>query len=269
MMDHASSHRPSYIAWGGVALLLLVLIVGSPIAMTAWQSLRDPAGTTLNGQAWTTIAISREATYALAYSLVMGAAVAVISTFCSLPVAYLIGIRAGVLSRWLMALVIVLWLLDPGIRILGWMQIIKSGVSVNLLPDAIQGSAASELAARVHGWLPLTILLQALAFGSASKPQLAAAQECGAGAWRIFRSVLWPESRRWVLLAASLVFCGATGGFLEPRLLGSGHFEQATEWLQRAMESEVGWPYASSMLLLLLALSLLPAILLLNARWRQ
>lgn len=265
MKQRASEQQPSDIAWGGLALLLVILAVGSPIAMTAWLSLRDPASTALSGQAWVTIATSREASYALAYSLVMGAAVAAVATLCSLPLAYLIGVRARGLGRWLLALAIVLWLLDPGIRVLGWMQIIKSGVSLDLLPDAIQGSATSEFAARVHGWLPLTIVLQALAFGATPRPQLAAAQECGAGPWSIFQHVLWHASRRWVLLIAGLVFCSATGGFLEPRLLGGGQFEQATEWLQRAMESEIGWPYASTMLLLLLVLSLLPSVLLLKA----
>ena len=55
---------------------------------------------------------------------------------------------------------------------------------------------------------------------------------------------------------------GTFGSFLEPRLLGTGEFEQASEWLQRALESETGWPYAAAMLILMLALAAVPLVLL-------
>ena len=80
--------------------------------------------------------------------------------------------------------------------------------------------------------------------------------------------ILWPLNRRLAALAAAIVFCGSVGSFLEPRLLGTGDFEQASEWLQRALESETGWPYAAAMLMLMLLLAGLPLFVVLLAKHR-
>lgn len=254
---------------GSLALGLLACVAGAPLLMTIWLSLRDPAGTALNGAAWSAVLGSGEAGRALAYSLLMGAAIAALSSLCGLPLAYAIAIRRGRMGRWLLALLLAAWLLDPGIRILGWMQVLRSGITWKLLPDEIQGSALSELAAGINGWLPMVVVLQALCLLQAPPALAAAARECGAGSWRIFRDILWPACRARLGFVLLLVFCGASGAFLEPRLLGSPQFEQATEWLQRAMESENGWPYASVMLLLLLMAAVLPVCLLALARHRR
>ncbi|TDQ81002.1 ABC-type spermidine/putrescine transport system permease subunit I [Dongia mobilis] len=255
--------------FGLTALLLVILVMLLPLALTIWLSLRDPAGTELTGAAWPVVATSTEALRALALSLFMGGAVALLGGAVGLPLAYVIAVRGGGLGRWILALALFLWLLDPGIRVLAWTEALKRGVLFDLLPDAIRGSAAAEFLARLHAWLPFGIVLQAIALRAAPARQLMAARECGAGALRIFRQLIWPACRHRILLAGAVVFAGASGGFLEPRLLGSGSFEQATEWLQRAMESEIGWPYAAAMLLLLLVLALLPLGLLLASGWRR
>jgi ABC-type spermidine/putrescine transport system permease subunit I len=254
---------------GLTALLLLGAVMLLPIALTIWLSLRDPAGGALTATAWPVVVTSAEALRALAYSLSMGAAVALLGGAVGLPLAHVIAVRGGGPGRWILALALLLWLLDPGIRVLAWTEVLKRGVLLDLLPDAVRSSNAAELLARLHGWLPFCILLQALALRAAPMRQMMAARECGAGSLRIFRQLVWPACRRRILLAGAIVFAGASGGFLEPRLLGSGRLEQATEWLQRAMESEVGWPYAATMLLLLMALALLPlALLMLPGRRR-
>lgn len=251
-----------------LALGLLAGIAGAPLMMTAWLSLRDPAGTAVNGAAWSSVLASGDAGLALAYSLGMGAAIAGIASLCALPLALAIAIRGARLGRGLLALLLVAALLDPGIRILGWMQVLRSGISWSLLPDDIQGSALSELGAGIHGWIPLIAVLQALCFRQVPGSLTSAARECGAGSWRIFRDILWPACRVRLGLVFALAFCGAGGAFLEPRLLGRLDFEQATEWLQRAMESENGWPYASVMLLALLTAATIPAWLFALARRR-
>lgn len=253
---------------GWIATVLLAALIGAPLALVAWLSLRDPAGQGVNGLAWLTLAASSEANLALGYSIAMGAAIALVSSICSLPLAYQIGVRGGIVARVILALLLILWLLDPGMRILGWMQIMKSGTLLGLLPDYVQGSYIAELAAGIHAWLPMAAILQAFSFARVPSTLLTTARECGASPLTILNRILWPRSRRWFAFSASLIFCGAVGGFLEPRLLGSSLFEQATEWLQRAMEREVGWPYASTMLLALLIVAVVPPLLMLGGRRR-
>lgn len=249
---------------GWISTILLAVLIGTPLVLTAVLSLRDPAGQGINGLAWSTLATSSEAALALGYSIAMGVGIALVSSVCSLPLAYQIGIRGGVVARATLALLLILWLLDPGIRILGWMQILKSGTLMGVIPDYVQGSYIAELAAGVHAWLPMVATFQAIALARTSSTLLAAARECGASPVTIFNRILWPRNRGWFAFSASLVFCGSVGSFLEPRLLGSSLFEQATEWLQRAMEREVGWPYASAMLIALLAVAVMPPILILR-----
>ena len=142
-----------------------------------------------------------------------------------------------------------------------------SGVELTVKDVAILGASPEfPISPKEHG---TAFLMEHRHLWLRSKRQVAIARECGAGPFTIFRHILWPVSRPWLLLIGALVFCAAAGSFLEPRLLGSAQFEQATEWLQRAMESEIGWPYASVMLILLLSLAVLPsALILLSRRWR-
>lgn len=246
-------------------------VIGAPLGLVIWMSLQDPRGEAdWSLASWRTILVSQEAGFALAYSVVLGALIAALGTFLAIPFAYLIAVRRGRAGRFALAFLLMSWFLDPGLRILGWMQVIKTTTLFRLMPDAFQGSLAAELVAGIHAWLPAAAILLAIGFARVPAEFLAAARECGASSVGLLRRILWPQSQPWSSLVLAIVFCGATGNFLEPRLLGSGMFEQATEWLQRAMESEVGWPYASTMLILLLLAATLPLLLLvLSARRRS
>ncbi|WP_374655661.1 ABC transporter permease subunit [Dongia sp.] len=249
------------IAW--TALSLQVAIFAAPLLLVLWLSLMaegaQPADLSLT--AWTSLLGSREARIALSNSLSLAALTALLTTFLAMPLAYLVAIRGRFLGRLLLGFVILMWFLDPGMRILGWMQAFKDLAFLELLPAALLAGFPAELIASIHAWLPLSALALAAGFSRICPALLDAARECGATGFGLLHRIVWPLSRRTVALTVTLVFCGSIGSFLEPRLLGTGEFEQASEWLQRALESETGWPYAASMLLLMLLLASLPLAL--------
>lgn len=250
------------LAWG--ALLLQVLIFATPLLLVFWLSLlatNNEAGG-VSATAWTSLLASPQAREALFSSIMLAALTALVATCLAWPLAFLIAVRGRFLGRVLLGFVVIMWFLDPGMRILGWMQAFKDLSLLQSLPSSILSGFTAELIASIHAWLPLSILVLSLAFRRVDPHLLRAARECGATSFTLLSRILWPLCRRAAALSAAISFSGAIGSFLEPRLLGTGEFEQASEWLQRALESETGWPYAAAMLILMLTCAAGPLILL-------
>lgn len=254
------------LAW--IAVIAQMILLGAPLLLVLWLSMQGAPemAATITPSAWLRVLGSPEARLALINSVVLAALTAVLATIFALPLAYLIAIRGRLLGRLALALVIMMWFLDPGIRILGWMQAFKDLTLLDFMPLTLLGGFAGELVASVHAWLPPAILCLVIGIARIDRRILDSARECGATTFVLLRRILWPLNRQLTTFTAAIVFCGSIGSFLEPRLLGSGEFEQATEWLQRALESETGWPYAAVMLLLMLLFALLPLILVLAVR---
>ncbi|MDY0873030.1 ABC transporter permease subunit [Dongia rigui] len=250
------------LAW--TSLGLQIAIFAAPLALVLWLSLLATANQSgdLSLTGWTSLLASPEAREALFSSILLAALTALGATCLSWPIAYLIAIRGRRLGRVLLGFVILLWFFDPGMRILGWMQAFKDLALLDILPLSMLSGFSAELIAGIHAWLPLSILVLALAFRRVDPHLLRAARECGADSATLLTRILWPLCRSAAALSAAITFSGAIGSFLEPRLLGTGEFEQASEWLQRALESETGWPYAAAMLILLLAFAAAPLVLL-------
>lgn len=266
----AASMRSPLAGLAWTAVMAQMILFGAPFLLVLWLSLQGapdmPA--TITPGAWLSVLGSHEARWALINSGILATLSAVLATVLALPLAYLIAIRRRFLGRLTLAFVIMMWFLDPGIRILGWMQAFKDLSMLDFMPLALLGGFAGELVASVHAWMPPAILCLTIGFARIDRRIVESARECGATSFVLLLRILWPLNRRLTAFTAALVFCGSIGSFLEPRLLGSGAFEQATEWLQRALESETGWPYAAVMLLLMLLFAVLPLILVLTVNRR-
>jgi ABC-type spermidine/putrescine transport system permease subunit I len=257
------------LAWAAVAAQ--ILLFGAPLLLVLWLSMQGApdADLTLAPTAWLSVLGSPEARMALLNSLLLAGLTVLATLLLATPLAYLIGIRGKFLGRLTLAFVIMMWFFDPGMRILGWMQAFKYLALVDFVPVGLLAGFPSELIASLHAWLPMTILCLAFGFARTDRAILATARECGATTFVLLRRILWPLNRRLVFFTVAIVFCGSIGNFLEPRLLGSGDLQQATEWLQRALESETGWPYAAVMLLQMFGLAILPLLVMLLVRRKQ
>jgi spermidine/putrescine transport system permease protein len=253
---------------GWIGIVLQIVIFAAPLLLVLWLSLlatpSPPAGPALMDlslTAWTSLLGSPEAREAVLNSLILGALTAVATTFLAVPIAYLIAIRGRFLGRLALGFTVLMWFFDPGMRILGWMQTFKDLALANFMPTTLISGFSGELIASIHAWSPPAIIVLAVGFARVDRALIEAARECGATSFTLLRRLFWPLCRPGALLTIAIVFCGSIGSFLEPRLLGTGEYQQASEWLQRALESETGWPYAAAMLLLMLICATLPLIL--------
>ncbi len=267
MLTDSSTALPSRgplvgLAWGALALQVTVFL--APVALVLWLSLL--AATDFAGQPslvyWASVLASPQALAALFSSVLLAALTALCATIIASPLAFVIAIRGRFFGRAALDFVIVMWLFDPGMRILGWMQVFKDIEIAGFPPSMVPSGFVAELIARIHAWVPPAVLVLTFAFRRTDRRLLQTAWECGATSTTLFRCILWPLCWRAVALSTALVFSGAVGSFLEPRLLGTERLDQASEWLQRALESETGWPYAAAMLLIMLTLAALPLLLL-------
>lgn len=258
---------------GWLAVLGQISLFGAPLLFVTWLSLQGApeAPATISANAWLRVLGSPEARLSLLNSVILASLSAVLATTLAMPLAYLIGVRGRRLGRLALGIVIMIWFFDPGMRILGWMQAFKDLALFDFIPAALLAGFSAELIAGLHAWLPAAILIVAWGFARTDRQILGTARECGATSFVLLWRILLPLNIHLLAFTAATVFCGSVGSFLEPRLLGSGDFQQATEWLQRALESETGWPYAAVMLLLLLLISVLPLTLVavLKRRARQ
>ncbi|WP_374311565.1 ABC transporter permease [Dongia sp.] len=280
MMSAASGNarhlRGPLLGLGWAAIALQIVIVAAPLLLVLWLSLlampsqsAGPSLMDLSPTAWTSLLGSPEAREAVLNSLFFGVITALTTTSLAIPIAYLIGIRGRFLGRLALGFVVIMWFFDPGMRILGWMRTFKDLASADFMPTALISGFSGELIASIHAWLPPAIIALAFGFAQIDRALIEAARECGATSFTLLRRLLWPLCRPAAFLTTAIVFCGSVGSFLEPRLLGTGEFQQASEWLQRALESETGWPYAAAMLLLMLICATIPLFLFVAAAGRR
>jgi ABC-type spermidine/putrescine transport system permease subunit I len=257
------------LAWA--ALALQITFFAAPLALVLWLSLLATTNETgvLSLTGWTSLFASPQARDALFSSILLAGLTALGTSCLSWPLAFVIAIRGRFLGRVLLGFVVLMWFFDPGMRILGWMQAFKDLAMLDILPAPILSGFVAELIASIHAWLPLSILVLVLAFRRIDPHLLRAARECGANSATVLTRIVWPLCRPAAAFSAAITFSGAIGSFLEPRLLGTGEFEQASEWLQRALESETGWPYAAAMLILMLVLATTPLVVLAVLKQRK
>lgn len=267
--DQPNAPRGMLLHVAGIALLLQTLALAVPLIGAGWLSLQAEGDGTLSLTAWTRLAGSPEARAALLNSLFLASVTAMGTTCLAVPLAYAALRARRWMGRLLLGIILMFCFADPGIRILGWMQAFKDLTASGALPLVLGGGFIAECIAAIHAWLPLATLILLAGFARVDHAILDAARECGATAFTLLGRILLPPSWLVAGLAASVTFCGSLGSFLEPRLLGTADDQQASEWLQRALETETGWPYASAMLLLMLILSVLPFLGLLVLRSRK
>lgn len=252
----------SGIAWTSLLLQAAVFII--PLILVFWLSLLASSNqlSNLSFTAWTSIIASSQARTALLMSALMSSIVALGTTILAWPLAFIIAVRGRLIGRLILGFIIMIWLIDPGIRVLGWSQTFKDFEILGFLPTLPLGSFSIELIAAIHAWLPLATFVFALSFFRVDRGLIEIALECGAKSVTLIRRILWPNFCHATTWSIALVFSGATGSFLERRLLGGARFQQASDWIQNTLESEAGWPYAAAMLLMILALATLPIFLL-------
>src|SRR5690606_16571926 len=84
-------------------------------------------------------------------------------------------------------------------------------------------SHAGTVIGLLHSQLPVIVVLCVLAMERIDKRLFEAAEDLGAGSWRVFFSIAIPNAVPGIAAGAVLVFAAALGAYVEPALMGGAN----------------------------------------------
>ncbi|TVQ89559.1 MAG: ABC transporter permease subunit [Chromatiaceae bacterium] len=205
-----------------------------------------------------------------------------VAFFCTLlclligyPMAYAI---ATAPSRWripLLMLIILPFWTSFLIRVYAWIGILQtSGFLNNFLlwlglidePLAILYTQTAIYIGIVYSYLPFMILPLYANLTRLDRTLLEAAADLGCRPFRAFVRVTLPLSRAGIIAGCMLVFIPVVGEFVIPDLLGGPDTLMVGRMLWTEFFSNVDWPLASALAILLLGLLVIPFVLM--QRWQ-
>ncbi len=200
--------------------------------------------------------------------------IAAVSTLLTLLVAYpLAYAMACAPRRWrglLVMLVILPFWTSFLIRVYAWIGILKSEGLLNQLllsvgvisePLVILNTTTAVYIGIVYSYLPFMVLPIYAALEKMDGSLLEAAEDLGASRLSAFWLVTFPLSLPGVLAGCFLVFIPALGEFVIPDLLGGSNTLMIGKTLYVEFFSNLDWPVASAVAVVLLAILIVPIFL--------
>jgi putative spermidine/putrescine transport system permease protein len=154
-----------------------------------------------------------DAYYLSALGVTIGTALLItaLTTVASFPVAIACW-RAA--PRWRAVLTVVLlapFYANVVVKLFGWMV---------LLPASLRDGYWAIVIVDVHRAMPFMTLMLAAALARIDGELLESARTCGAGGWRVFRTIVLPLSMPGVFAGCLLVFSLTAASFVVPMLVG-------------------------------------------------
>jgi spermidine/putrescine transport system permease protein len=196
-------------------------------------------------------------------SLGYAAATTILCIVLGYPVAWFIGRGAEPWRSRLLLLVMIPFWTSFLIRTYAWITLLKSEGLLNSLllgagliraPLEILYTPAAVLIGLVYTFLPFQILPLYASVEKLDASLLEAAQDLGAGPWRVFTGVILPLTQPGVLAGALLVFVPATTMFAISDLLGGARVPLIGNVIENQFLQARDWPFGAALGVTLLAL---------------
>lgn len=173
-------------------------------------------------------------------------------TTCCLAISYPAALSLARLPpawrRYFVALVAFPMFISFLLRIYGW---------INLLPEEWRGGLPAVLLVMTVNYLPFMLLPLLRSIEQIDANLTDAALDLGATPWSAFWHVTLPLSRPGALAGSMLVFVPAVGEYLVPHFIGNGKVSVlGTQIVSEFMERR-NWPFAASLVTMLLLLVVL------------
>lgn len=189
-------------------------------------------------------------------------AVTVATLVLAYPLAYKLSTLSGPVAVALMALLLVPFFTDLLVRMFSWMVILGRDGLVNLVlskfgigPLQLLYDRAGVLIGMTYALLPYMTLTLYSVMRGIDRGLLQAAGNLGANEWQAFRRVFLPLSLPGIFGGSLLVFVLALGYFVTPRLMGGTHDQMIAMVIENQVEMSLDINFASSLAVLLLALT--------------
>ena len=266
-MRSAVTPRAAGFAYLLAPLTVLTVLFVVPLAAMVFESVRaDEATGALTVAHYARFFGDSYYVSSLVATLGVAALVTAITVVVSYPLAYTYWRASGRVRAILVLLLLSPFYANVVVKVFGWMVVLsRSGPLNTWLQDAgvidrpiefMDGYVAVVLVS-VHRSLPFMVLLLAGALARIDPELLEAARVCGAGARRVFRTVILPLTIPGALAGGILVFSLTVAAFVVPLLVGgsvAGRFLPVLMYQQITIAQN--WAFGAAIGAILLATSM-------------
>ncbi len=259
------------------ALGFIAVIVGGPMVVVVWYSLRNrgPGGVGV-GDGLTTDAYERlvvaedfsgdvgfDSTYLqiIWSSILLATLTMLVALAVGFPTAVWISNRPRRLQPLLILAVTIPFWTSMLVRTYAWIVVLRETgplaallESVGVDPPQMLNTRGATLVGLVYTFLPFMILPIYAAAERFDHRIAEAGLDLGARPGTVLRRIVWPSVRPGVVAGCLLVFIPAIGAFLQPELLGGGRSLMVANLVQQQFGASRNWPLGSALAILLLVL---------------
>jgi len=195
----------------------------------------------------------------------MAALVTVSALLLGYPLAYVLATVRPRLARVLIVIVVLPFLTSIIVRTYAWMVLLGSNGVVNqylvalgltTAPIKLLYNRAGVVVGMTYVLLPFMVLTLASVMRGIDPALVRAAHSLGASRWGAFRRVFLPLSAPGIAGGTLLVFILSLGFFITPALMGGPSDVMIAMLIEREVEFTLNWSFASTLAVILLALTL-------------
>ena len=227
-----------------------------------------PGSLDVGGFTWQNFAAMLRPLYALAFwnTVLLCFETAVFTLILAYPLAYaLVRTNSSALRSFILIVSVTPLFLGEVVRTYSWMIVLGNNGFLNTLllklglldrPVQMMFTAGGVVAALVHVTMPIMVIMLAAALSHIDRNYEKAAESLGAGPVRIFLTITLPLSMPGIVAGFSTAFAWTFSAFATPQLIGGGRVSTVSTLIYQLGFSSFNFPFAASLSLVGLALSL-------------
>ncbi len=245
------------------AMLYVGLLVAAPLIILVTYSLWTQSYVTIDRTF--TLANYREAfadplvRYLMIRSILIAAAVTVVTVSLAYPIAYFIAMKARKKTLWLLLITIPFWS-SYLLRVFAWKLILGfNGVlnsallALGLIDKPLTFLLFNEFAVVLtlaHAWAPFAILPIYVSLQKIDPSLLEAATDLGNSSLESFRRVTLPLTVPGIIAASLIIFIPTVGDYVTPSLVGGSSGKMIANLIQVQFGAANNWPFGATLSLL-------------------
>jgi putative spermidine/putrescine transport system permease protein len=227
-----------------------------------------PGTLEVGGFTWANFEAMLRPLYALAFwsTVLICFETAVFTLLLAYPLAYaLTRTNSSALRSFILIVSVTPLFLGEVVRTYSWMIVLGNNGFLNTLllklglverPLRMMFTSGGVIAALVHVTMPIMVIMLAAALSHIDRNYEKAAESLGAGPIRIFMTITLPLSMPGIVAGFSTAFAWTFSAFATPQLIGGGRVATVSTLIYQLGFSSFNFPFAASLSIIGLALSL-------------
>lgn len=227
-----------------------------------------PGTLDVGGFTWDNFAAMLRPLYALAFwnTVLLCFETAAFTLLLAYPLAYaMVRAKSSALRSFILIVSVTPLFLGEVVRTYSWMIVLGNNGFLNSLllklglierPLQMMFTAGGVVAALVHVTMPIMVIMLAAALSHIDRNYEKAAESLGAGPVRVFMTITLPLSMPGIVAGFSTAFAWTFSAFATPQLIGGGRVATVSTLIYQLGFSSFNFPFAASLSIIGLALSL-------------